>query len=85
MTPLPKKATRCPECKGKGQVNVTTAALLKKERKRRGLTQTAVAREAGWAANQVSEMESGARPLTEASAERYWAALLAAERKRGQG
>lgn len=84
MTPLPKKPIPCPDCKGKGWLMATTGDLLKKERKKRGLRQTHVAKEAGWFPSVVSEIESGARPMTEASAERYWTALLAAGRKKGE-
>lgn len=84
MTPLPKKPIPCPNCKGKGWRTVTNGEVLQKERIRRGLTQKDVAKEAGWFPSFLSEIESGARPMTEASAERYWNALLAAERKRGK-
>jgi transcriptional regulator with XRE-family HTH domain len=56
-------------------VTVYDVAAMKAARIAAGLTQSALARAAGWAPNQLCEIESGARPMTEASAERYWRAL----------
>lgn len=69
----------CPGCAGRGSVTAFDVEAMRAKRKAFGLTQTAVARAAGWQANVVSELESGARPMTRASAERYWKALEDAE------
>lgn len=78
---IPTKTTVCEHCAGAGEIRVPSREGLKEVRQSMGLSQSAVAREAGWHASIVSELESGARPLTAAAAARYWRALeLAAGR-----
>lgn len=75
MSDYPTRPCICPTCSGIGSVSIPDLGALISTRVSLGLSQSAVARAAGWQASVVSEMESGARPLTEASATRYWLAL----------
>jgi hypothetical protein len=76
MSRPPTREDHCPACNGKGSRVVFDVEVMKRTRSARGITQAALARAANWQASVVSELESGARPMTQAAAERYWRALL---------
>lgn len=76
----PTTEAPCPACSGRGSVIIYDAEAMAAKRKALRLSQSAVARAVGWQASIVSELESGARPMTEASAQRYWKALHEAEK-----
>lgn len=76
----PTTEAPCPACSGRGSVISYDVEAMAAKRKALRLSQSAVARVAGWQASVVSELESGARPMTEASARRYWKALHEAEK-----
>lgn len=76
---VPTKKAICPSCGGAGEVDRYDLKALRAERKSRKISQRALAKEAGWQPTMVCEIESGHRPMTKASAERYWTALLAVD------
>lgn len=77
----PTREEHCPACQGGGSVVVPDREALRDARMARGLTQAALARAADWQPSMVTELETGARPMTQASAERYWRALHEAEKR----
>ena len=78
---VPTRLESCPACAGRGSTTVPDRETMRATREAMGVRSVELAREAGWHASFVSELESGARPMTPASAERYWRALHAASRK----
>ncbi len=75
MLEMPVKRKPCTACDGLGTWDCPDIPAMARMREEAGLSRAAVARAAGWQASIVSELESGARPMTEANAARYWSAL----------
>ena len=75
VSEVPHREVPCRRCAGEGFVRVPDVADLKAMREAAGLSQSEVARRAGWQAGYVSELESGARRCGWAAAERYLNAL----------
>lgn len=71
----PKREVPCPACSGRGSVIRVDVDELRAARIRAGISQSALARAANWRSSIISEMETGNRPMSPASAERYWKAL----------
>lgn len=76
----PTRKEQCGTCAGDGWATAIDIEAMVAERRQRGLTQIALAKLAGWTSSQVSMLETGCRPMTAKSAERYWKALQAAGR-----
>lgn len=72
---IPMLQKPCRACGGAGTTPRPDFEAMRRYRESLGVSQNVLARETGWRQSVVSELESGARPMTDDSAERYWSAL----------